>query len=188
MYKYGMFAFIFALFGFVTKISFAEDMGGGSDGEGDSSSNEENTSNDEGGNDDNVGDVELGEGGNDSDTALSSEEVQALRDIANTHQQQETLKTVESSIQSRVPNFKMDAVVKGLRELNKTDPQKAAYYNASEAGLEMYHRDHLANIAQSDSVNSGSHSGSDGDIGEILQKARGGHKRSIKLALANSKA
>jgi len=195
MNRFGMFAFIFAMLNFTLKSNFADEMGGGGAGDsdgGDDGQTDDNTGGDDGdeGDSDDVGDTEIGddETSNDDESSLSAEEIAAAREIIAERQRTETLNAVEKSIKSRVPNFNMSAVVDGLRALNEKDPQKAAFYNASEAGLEMYYRDHLANVAQSDEHNSGSHSGSGSDFDETLAKARAGDRKATRAALASSKA
>jgi len=189
MNRFGMFAFIFAMLNFTLKSNFADEMGGGGAGDsdgGDDGKTDDNTGGDDGdeGDSDDVGDTEIG----DDESSLSAEEIVAAREIIAERQRTETLNAVEKSIKSRVPNFNMSAVVDGLRALNEKDPQKAAFYNASEAGLEMYYRDHLANVALSDEHNSGSHYGIGSDFDETLAKARAGDRKATRAALASSKA
>ena len=192
MRKYGMFAFLFALIAFSSKISFADEMGGGAgddaggeDNQGEGGSNENDTNENSG----DIGDIELDdEADESSNTPLTADERAEFRAMQAQNKQTEMLASLEGSIKTRVPEFSMSAVVDGLKELHKSDPAKAAYYNASEAGLEAYHRDHLANVAKGDNVNSGSHSGGGSDMESVLEKARGGHKASQREALARSKA
>jgi len=188
MNRYGVFASIFAILQFSSFMSFAQDMGGGAEAGENSSEEVQDDNTQENATDEDVGDVELDDETDTNETALSDEEVQAAREIIAERDRTQMLKSVESSIQKRTPDFQMDKVVAGLKELNKTNPELAAYYNASEAGLEMYYRDNLQNVASSDAINIGSHSGSNGDFDSILEKAQAGDKKSQKLALAQSKA
>jgi len=186
MFKYGLFSFFAFMISFSAVISFADEMGGGaSDGDpqiGDEGGSDDNNTSD--GNDagSDVGDDEQ------SSSPLSDDEAQQARELIAQNQEREMLQNVETSIQSRVPGFKIESVIAGLKELHKTDPGRAEFYNASEAGLEMYHRDHLANVATSDAHNEGSHAGSQGDFDSVLDKARGGDKKSVKNALSQSRA
>ena len=182
-----MFAFLHALFGFMT-FKVVDESGAGGDDES-QGAGEDNSGADDKGGDADVGDVNLGDDDADeSKSPLSDDEAAQARELIRQNNETQMLSAVESSIKERTPEFNMAKTVTALRELNKTDPKKAAYYNASEAGLEMYHKDHLANLAVGDDVNSGSHAGSDGDFGSTMEKARGGHKKSVRSALANSKA
>ena len=190
MKKVGIFAFITALFSFMT-FKVIDDGGAGGDlgeqGGEDSESNNESATGEQGSD---VGDIELedGDSAGEGETTLSAEETAQARELIRQNEETQMLNAVEKSIQSRIPNFNMSKTVAALRELHKTDPAKAAYYNASEAGLEMYHRDHFANVAEGDDVNSGSHSGSGDNFGDVLEKAKGGNKKATRNALANAKA
>ncbi len=191
MKRSGMFAFIFFLIAFSSKISFADEMDGAGAGDtgSDDTGGEDGTDGTSDENTGDIGDTELDDETDESgDTPLTADEIKELRSLQEKNQRTEMLNSVEKSIQTRSPKFNMSAVVAGLQELNKTDPDKAAYYNASEAGLEMYHKDFLGNTAESDSINSGSHSGGDGDMDSLLEKAKSGDKRSSREALARSKA
>ena len=182
-----MFAWFFTLIGFMTFKVVDEGGAGGAD-ENQGASDENSGADDKGGESD-VGNIDLG--GNDADESkspLSDDEAAQARELIRQNNETQMLNAVESSIKERTPEFNMNKTIAGLKELNKTDPKKAAYYNASEAGLEMYHKDHLTNVAVGDDINSGSHAGSDGDFGSTMEKARGGHKKSVRSALANSKA
>lgn len=184
MFKFGFLSFIFHLISFSAFSSIVDGEGAGVDsGEGADNSNE-------GGNDDSSSNDSDSTSSSESevDTALSSDENTEIRTIIQQNNERELIAGVENDIITRIPEFKSQAVVDGLRELHKTDPKKAAFYNASPAGWEMYHRDHLSSVASGDDVNSGSHSGSGGDFDDSLAKARGGDKKSVKSVLASSRA
>lgn len=188
--KYGMFAFIFTLLNFMTfYVVDGEGAGGDQGGEGDDSSNDGDDGAD-GGQDGDLGDLEL-DGDDESDegeSTLNADEIKAAKEIIAQNNETQMINTVEKEIQTRVPGFNANKVLESLRELNKTDPKLAAYYNASPAAWEMYHKEHIANVAENDNINNGSHSGSGGDFHSTLEKARSGDKKSIKEALAKSKA
>jgi len=189
--KHSMFAFIgFLLVGAFT-FHFADEMGGGAGSE------EENTQENGGAKDETPQTQSAGtsddtedesQAEQESSSPLTDEEIAAARDIIAQREQESVLSAIESSIKERVPNFDMEKVAAGLKKLNDTDPKLAAYYNASEAGLEMFYRDKLANVAQSDSINVGSHAGNGGDFSDVLAKARAGDRKSVKIALAQAKA
>ena len=187
-----MFAFLFLMLSFATKLSIVDDSGVGSDagsteGEGGTDGNiETNGADDVSAHDDaDDGSDENTEVG---DASLTPEEIKEAKEIIADKQREAMLSEVEKSIQERTPNFDMKRVAAGLKELHKTDPKMAAYYNASEAGLEMFFRDKLANVAANDAINSGSHAGNNSDFGSTLDKARSGNSSAVKSALAMSKA
>jgi len=188
--KYGMFAFLYTLMTVCT-MNIVDDAGAGSDAGADNSQDggaDDAGSNENSNDGSDVGDTEVDNESSDGDASLSADEIRQAREIISEKAQNEVLSRAEGSIQSRVAGFKMSPVVAGLKELHKTDPARAAFYNSSEAGLEMYHRDHLANVAVGDDLNDGSHAGNGADFGDTLDKAIGGDKKSVKSALAQSKA
>lgn len=178
--KFGMFAFIFTLLNFMT-FYVVDGEGAGGDEQGGDNAGTENTD---------VGNTNIdnSENANEGETALTADEIKSAKQIIADNRQKETISAVEKEIKTRVPDFDASKVVESLRELNKTDPARAAYYNASPAAWEMYHKEHIANVAKGDAVNFGSHSGSGNDFGSVLEKARGGDKKSSKAALEMSKA
>ncbi|MGE4396059.1 MAG: hypothetical protein AB7D34_01240 [Sulfurimonas sp.] len=180
----GMFAFIFRLFTFMTFYVVDSD-GAGSDQGGDNDGSKDGD-----GQDSDIGDLDLGgnEDNDESASALSAEEIKAAKQIIADNNYKATISAVEKEIQKRIPDFSADKVIASLQELHKTDPEMAKYYNASPAAWEMYFKDHVANVAKSDAINTGSHSGSGSDFGSVLEKARGGDKKSGKAALEMSKA
>lgn len=187
------FAFLYTLMTMSMMFIVDENDGAGGDATGENGDNAN-----EGGTDDNtdtnsdnnndVGNQEIDDESDDGATTLTPEETAQARELLETNARNEMLSEVEKSIQGRTPDFSMTRVVKGLKELNETDPKMAAYYNASEAGLEMFFRDKLANVAENDSVNNGSHAGSNSDFDSVLDKAKAGDKKSVNDALAMSKA
>ena len=187
-----MFAFFAFLFSFATFNVVADEGGAGDAGTADQGGDDvdagDGSADGADGTEGDIGDLEIDDESDEGESALNADEVKAAREIIAQNQEREMLSSVEKSIQSRTPEFNMSKTVDALRELNKTDPAKAAYYNASEAGLEMYHKDHFANVAKGDEINSGSHSGSGSDFGSTLDKARGGDKKSVISALEQSKA
>lgn len=187
-----MFAFIgFLLVGAFT-FHFADEMGGGA------TDSEENNTQETGGDEDETTQSTDKDQEDDTDTqaqddsqetpALTDEEIAAARELLMQREQEAVLQGIENSIKERVPDFDMARVAAGLKKLNETDPKLAAYYNASEAGLEMFYKEKLANVAQSDAVNVGSHAGNGGDFADVLAKARAGDRKSAKIALAQAKA
>lgn len=88
-------------------------------------------------------------------------------------EQQKKYTNAMESIKSEIPDFDEKLVVSALRELQKTDPDKAEEYN-SIAGFKLYWREHSEKIAKSDPTNDGSHSGSGGSRGDLISKVKRG--------------
>lgn len=181
MKKIGIFSFVYFLLSALTFYVVADE--GGAAGDAAAAQNAQ-----EGGTNDKTEDIGNTSIGDEGTASLTTEEIKELRAANAQHQETQMINAVEKSIKTRIPEFSAEKTIAGLRELANTDPKKAEYYNSSEAGWEMYHRDVTAKIAQSDAVNSGSHAGNGGDFGSALEKARSGDKKSVKDVLAQSKA
>lgn len=192
MKRFSMFSFLYALMSLgIFHVVDPSDGGGGdtpssSGDDAGSDAGDNGADNDNGGDagsDGDVGDTEIdGEG----EATLSEEEIKEIRAERATAQQKQFEDAVSTDIQTRIPDFDMGVVRDELMELNKTDPEKAGYYN-SPAGLELYWMQRSQNAASSDEVNNGAHGGDGKDVGELVEKARGGDKKAAKSALENSK-
>jgi len=155
----------------------AGDPGDEGEGEGDGAGNPGEGS---------IDDLDLDDDENPGEADLTPEERAAYREMLQDKAREEALSIASDDIKQRIPNFDMNKVVAGVRELAKTDKARAQRYVSSAEGLELYWQHHLANVETSDDVNSGSNGGGSSFEG-ILEKARGGDRQSRREALSRSK-
>jgi hypothetical protein len=90
--------------------------------------------------------------------------------------------TAESDIKNRIPDFKISDVHSHLKEMYKTDPNKATALN-NPAGWEMLWKAELApRSVTPDAVNSGRNVDTDGGRSALRERVRNGeasvHERS----------